>query len=114
LDQKRGEMGKVKSHETFKSYVFSELPLKAEQQPDMSDGWSTAAKTWLTDAAQSCNAAGSFPDVSKYLRELAQARSQLLGLLQTTSSSPAEVTTAQTRYDARHRLKEAKHALFAA
>jgi hypothetical protein len=97
-------MGKENSQETVRSFVFSDLPLKAEQHLDRSDGWSTAAETWLAEAAKTCNAAESFSDVSKYLKELRQSRSQLLGLLQTTSSSPAEVTTAQTRYGAQQRV----------
>lgn len=94
-------MGGRRSLEIVKSYVFSGLPLKAEDQPERFDGWSPAVETWLEgsawDDSSSKHDVSSSPSASEYLKTLTAARGHLLGLLQTTGSNAAEVAAAQTR-----------------
>lgn len=94
-------MGGRRSIEIVKSYVFSSLPLKAENQPERFDGWSPAVETWLAGSTWgqigSDNDVSSISNASEFLKALTAARGQLLGLLQVTTSSAAEVTAAQTR-----------------
>lgn len=94
-------MGGRRSIEIVKSFVFSSLPLKAENQPERFDGWSPAVETWLAGSTWGEQGSGNddsaTPSASEYIKALTAARGQLLGLLQVTSSSAAEVTAAQTR-----------------
>lgn len=91
-----------RSIDSVKSFVFSSLPLKAEEQPECFDGWSSAVEAWLAggtlDASRSrSEESGSTFNAADFLHALTVARSQLMGLLQHTSSSPVEVAAAQAR-----------------
>ncbi len=94
-------MGGRRSVEVVKSFVFSSLPLKAENQPERFDGWCPAVETWLADSTwgdqNKINTGPTTQNALQFLKALSAARGQLLGLLQVTSSSAAEVTSAQNR-----------------
>lgn len=88
-------MGSKRPTDIVKSFVLSSLPLKAENQPERFDGWSSAVEAWLAGSGSSSSS--GVTAASDFLKALTAARGQLLGLLQVTSSSAAEVTAAQTQ-----------------
>jgi hypothetical protein len=88
-------MGSKRPTDFVKSFVFSSLPLKAEHQPERFDGWSSAVEAWL--AGSDGSSSSGVITASDFLKALTVARGQLLGLLQVTSSSAAEVTAAQAK-----------------
>lgn len=88
-------MGKDKAMDIVRSFVFCGVPLKAENQPERYDGWSSAVEAWLAGDNDS-NSSG-VTTASDFMKSLTAARGQLLGLLQVSSSSAAEVTAAQAK-----------------
>jgi hypothetical protein len=88
-------MGSKRPKDVVQSFVFSSLPLKAENQPERFDGWSSAVEEWLAGSDGSSSSGVS--TASDFMKALVMARGQLLGLLQVTSSSAAEVTAAQAK-----------------
>jgi len=92
-------MGGRSSTDIVKSFIFSSLPLKAEDQPERFVGWSSAVEEWLggdQDGVQKGSKDAPL-STSEYLHELTSARGKLLSLLQVTSSSSTEVAAAQSR-----------------
>lgn len=87
-------MAGSKENDIVKSYIFCGLPLKAnESQPQRLDGWSAAVEAWLTEGDGSSGT--GFSSAGDFLKALTEARGRLLGLLQLTTSTAAEVTAAQ-------------------
>jgi hypothetical protein len=89
-------MAGSKDNDIVNSYIFSGLPLKAnENQPERLDGWSAAVEAWLAEGDGSSST--GFGSAGDFLKALTEARGRLLGLLQLTTSTSAEVTAAQAK-----------------